>query len=514
MKKRIFDLLLVVSGTMALSACSLLDGLSDLIPGGDNGNGNNNNNGQASDYPCPSCSESFNYQPDHEGPCQYEAETCKLCQRDIMLDYIEKYNSHGTYGDPIVLNSEQELISLFNYVHLNRCEKYFKLNYEINKYTTLNAYTSKVLEKATDASCGRYYGSSSDENKIGFVENTPEQFENNYLKKAGVDYEDLSLEEYENPIDEIFLGKGDRESSFDDFKIYDRKYELNVQTGDDLFYACTHGYKPKVVENSNADIILKEIKKILRENIKDSMTDFEKAFTMYCWLVKNVQYDHGAVKASDYGEYQGRNTELAAWGIEGTISEHQSICDSLSKTYAIFMGMENIKCIQNSGNSHAWNKIYLNLDGEFKWYVVDPTWGNASGSGGEASNHDEFLYDDATKEEENFKASNYLDVKANQDINQYKYIKYDGTNDLFIENDLEFRTYCQYIGSYVKSLHNSGKKVNIEFCLPTGSFAYSPSVTVMNGCFKQYFGWDISGGVSYSPSTFDGYQIISYKYEA
>ena len=39
MKKRFLGLLLIVSGTMALSACSLLDGLSDLIPGTD---GNNN----------------------------------------------------------------------------------------------------------------------------------------------------------------------------------------------------------------------------------------------------------------------------------------------------------------------------------------------------------------------------------------------------------------------------------------------------------------------------------------
>ena len=49
MKKRFLGLLLIASGTMALSACSLLDGLSDLIPSGNNGSGSNNNNGQQSE---------------------------------------------------------------------------------------------------------------------------------------------------------------------------------------------------------------------------------------------------------------------------------------------------------------------------------------------------------------------------------------------------------------------------------------------------------------------------------
>ena len=510
MKKRFLGLLLIASGTMALSACSLLDGLSDLIP---SENGNGSSNGQ-SNYTCPSCNESFNYQPDHEGPCEYEAETCKLCQRDIMLDYIEDFQNHGTQSDPIILESEQELISLNNYVHLNRVEKYFKCNYDIENFTTMQSYISNMYSKSTDASCLRKYSPGSNATKTGSIENTDEQFLIDYKKEAGVDYTDLCLEEYENAIDELTLNKGDRSNTFNDFPIYSRKYELNVRTGDDLFYACTHGYKPNPASGSDAERILNDIKGILRANISDSMNDFEKAFTMYCWLIKNVQYDHGAVQATDYGEFKKRNTELLAWGIEGTIYQHKSICDSLSKTYAVFMGMENIKCIQASGNSHAWNKIYLNLDGEFKWYVVDPTWGNAEGDDGEAANHDEFLYSDAIKTAKHFTADNYKDVVAGQDINQYKYIKYDGTHDLFIENDLELRNYFSYISDTVKQLHSDGKKVMIEVAYPNGALGYEPNNTILKACFLQYFDWDMGSTLSFGYSDFNGYTVYNYKYEA
>ena len=511
MKKKALVLIGLMTGAMALSGCSFIDNLSNFIPDTDNG-GNNNSNGQ-SNYTCPSCNESFVDQPDHEGPCQYEAETCKLCQRDVMLEYINDFNTHGaTTSDPILLVNEQEMISLGHYVHLNRCCRYFKVNYTIPNSLSLINYENKVLSKLTDATCGRHFGTVGAD--IGYFENTDEEFENNYKAKSGTDYTELISEELENPIDEIFLGKGNRAETFDDFKIYNRKYELNVRTGDDLFYACTHGYKPKPAAGSNAEVILNKIKEILRENINDTMNDFEKAFTMYCWLIKNVQYDNGAVVATDYGAYKGKNTQLAAWGIEGTIFEHKAICDSLSKTYAVFMGMENIKCIQISGNAHAWNKIYLNLDGEFRWYVVDPTFGNGELDDYEAASHSEFLYDDKTKEDEHYAADNYLDAVASKDIVQYKYIKYDGTNDMFIENDLELNHYIQHIGPYVKALHNDGKPVSIEVAFPTsGVGAYTPSTLVFKQAVKTYCDWN-PDSFSFSRSEFTGYSVYSYTYEA
>ena len=510
MKKKLLGLLTLLSSTMVLSACSLLDGLSGLIPLPED-NGQGTNSGEQSSYACPSCSESFVDQPDHDGPCVYEAETCKLCQRDVMLDYVANYQAHGaTRDDPIPLSSEQELISLIHFVHLNRVTKFFKCNYEITDFFSMNDYLGEVFAKATDANCTRhYYGYDSD--RTGYLKNTNEQFEGNYTKKSEVDYEEKLSPEFENAIDELFLGNGDRDNDFNQFKIYNRKYELNVQTGDDLFYACTHGYKPKAVAGSNAETILIKIKEILRENIKDSMTDFEKAFTMYCWLIKNVQYDNGAVQVTDYGEFRGENNQLAAWGIEGSIFEHKAICDSLSKAYAVFMGMENIKCIQVSGNSHAWNKIHLNLDGEYKWYVVDPTWGNAEIGDYEDACHSEFLYNDAIKSKKHYTADNYLDCPASEDINQYKYIKYDGVHDWFIENDLELNSYLSHIGNKVKELHNAGKTVSVEICYPT---TYEPLHTVLRGALSEHCGWDPGLSIRFSESAYSGYKVYNYQYEA
>ena len=186
----------------------------------------------------------------------------------------------------------------------------------------------------------------------------------------------------------------------------------------------------------------------------------------------------------------------------------------LFRSYAVFMAMENIKCIQVSGNAHAWNKIYLNLDNGFKWYVVDPTWGNAESDEFETANHCEFLYDDKTKEDAHFKADNYLDAAAAEDINQFKYIKYDGTKDMFIENNEELTSYIQYIGPYVKELHDAGKDVCIEVVFPnSGSSAYSPSSSLVSSLFKNYCDWNVTS-LSFSRNEFAGYTMYNYIYEA
>ena len=109
--------------------------------------------------PCPGCGGTKADEVLPVAEHEYIAETCKWCQRDVLLDFIDDFDAHGgDASDPIIINSEQEIISLMHYVHLKRVKKIFKCVYEIDNFTTFKAYLGGLMSKATDASILRYYG--------------------------------------------------------------------------------------------------------------------------------------------------------------------------------------------------------------------------------------------------------------------------------------------------------------------------------------------------------------------
>ena len=469
--------------------------------------------------PCPGCG---NIKEDHIIPKidhHYIGEVCEYCERDVMLDYLDKFENHGdSQSDRIELYSEQEYLSLWNYVTIYRHPgKYFELKYDIEDWLGMKNYFERTIELITAPNFIHGFSFGSDMSiKKGTMRVPAEDLEDVYTRASGVDYPENIKPEYENPIDEVVVKKGNRNSSFDNFKIYNRINELEVSNSDQLTYACSHGYKPKVVPGSSAETVLNEIKSILREIVDDSMSDVQKLYNIYSWIVKNVQYDDGAVEYTDNGTYE--YTQLKAWAVEGTIFEHKSICDSMSKAFVVFAGMEDIRCIQVSGNKHAWNRVYLDLDntGEYKWYVIDATFANSSSGEHESANHYNFLNSDATKTKEDKKtADNYLDCVASNHVNPYKYIHYgnatpSSSNDLFIENDAELEAYYSYISSSVKSLHSAGKDVIIETCYST---SYSPANKTFQDLCKKYFNWNITT-TRFTEKAYTGYQIWSYMYAA
>ena len=465
--------------------------------------------------PCPGCGGT---KDDYVIPMidhHYVGEVCEYCGRDYLVDLMSRFDSHGdSESDRIILNNEQEYLSLWNYVFFNHTRKSFKIEYDIPDYTGMKDYMFDTLELITSPSVTRSFGfPPSGTEKIGYMSC---QDVSTYDKRSGIDYTEQVKVEYENPIDEIMLGNGKRSSSFNDFKVYNRLYEITCSDSDQLTYACSHGYKPVVVPGSEAETTLNEIKRILRDICNDSMTDVQKLFNMYCWLIKNVQYDDGAVAITDSHTFSF--TEVKAWSVEGSVFEHRAICDSISKTLCIFAGMEDIRCIQVSGNSHAWNRVFIDPDnsGTPRWFVVDATFANASSNDMEAGNHFEFLYSDAMKtKDDKVTADNYLDCPALEDINHYKLVHYgtstpSSSNDLFIENKTELQNYCNYIGDVVKELNADGKDVQIELCFAPN---YNPDTATIRANFKTYFDWDISS-YRYTDQTYVGYRVVSYQYQA
>ena len=457
---------------------------------------------------CPGCGEhkdnTILAKVDHH----YSARTCDYCGRDELLEYIDDFKSKGTSLNPIIIESETELISLFDYVNVNHIteNKYVKVTYSFEG--TLQKEMSRVGGLCTAANWTINYGYT--DSGLGIVKFSKGCLDTMYTLKSGVDYEEKKYAQLYNPLDDLLAKTPTRSASFDNFKINSRTNVFdNIEDTNQLYYAASHGYKPVCNPGSKAEHVYNEMKKINRQIINDDMTDTYKLLMIYNWLIENIQYDHGAVSAADRGI---NNNEIIAWGVEGVVDEKLAICDAFSKSFCIFAAIEDIKCIQASGNAHAWNKAYVDPDGDGvkDWYVIDATFANSSTTTFELSNHDEFLYSDSEKTKAGYTSSCYLDVTATKTYNFAKNFSYNGVNKIFLNNMDEVNAYLDAIIPLVKTAHAAGKDVQMEFFFKAGLENQFKS----GSTFHTRLGTDYER--SWKLSMYEYYDAVveSYFYEA
>lgn len=111
--------------------------------------------------------------------------------------------------------------------------------------------------------------------------------------------------------------------------------------------------------------ILKSLKKAIQDNIKDSMTDYEKEKAVYDYMFSYTHFDDSSLAAiNDQSHYQ--HTPY------GFFHDKSTICVGNATTFKLFMDALGIDCkIIHSTESgeHAWNVVKIND----KWYHVDLT---------------------------------------------------------------------------------------------------------------------------------------------
>ncbi len=429
--------------------------------------------------PCPGCGLTKDDYVIPKKDHHYIGEVCEWCYRDRLLDYKEKFDagSPSSASGAILVDSEEELISLGNYVLINHTSRYLKPTYDYGSGDVGDYIRDVFTKKSTAANTIQAFGYSSYAGgktySIGMrAQDVDALFTQKkiYSQKSGVDYPEIV---YPNTVDPIIdkINRGSKRSStFDNFKINSHINTMTVDDSDQLYYAASHGYKPVCKTGSMSESVYNELKKILRDIVDDSMTDTEKAYQMFNWILNETQYDHGAVS---YCDGDGDWTQVRAWGIEGVVFDKKAVCDAYSKTLCVMCAMEGIRCIQVSGNAHAWNRVYLDPqnDGTYEWYIMDGTWGNAKVGGGsdsiEGAIADEYLYEDTRKEEAGYKATQYAECPANSEINAFKYIHYGSgskttSNDLYLESSSEMSAYLDALKSTVATYRSQGKKLCVN----------------------------------------------------
>lgn len=108
---------------------------------------------------------------------------------------------------------------------------------------------------------------------------------------------------------------------------------------------------------------------LIGQLISEDMSDYEKEWAIYRWLIREVNYDW---RQNDPTQTAPR-TSFQPYG---ALINDTAVCLGYATTFQLFMDLLGIECMTvvgaafDSSGDHAWNMVKLN--GE--WYCVDATW--------------------------------------------------------------------------------------------------------------------------------------------
>lgn len=413
----------------------------------------------------------------------YEAYTCKVCQRDNMLDFKSEFDSKGGSADNLIsITSENMFVCFYDYILAYQItdRKYIKLTYKTLYESEVSDYITGIRRKttATNWNVETHHSYSIATKIVDYLYiNAANSGNFIYSQVATYTPTQYDADTYDQFASYQFdYGNGSRPSSFDDFAYMTRRNTMNVTSSDQLFFAFEHGYKPVATSGSPAERMLIKAKTVARRIIDDSMDDTAKLRAIYSYLVREIAYDYGIVALTS--QTNGDKVAFAkcsSYYLEGIFDYNIAVCDGISKAFCVLAGLEDIKCVRVTSTNHAWNKVYIDVngDGSKAWYGIDATWGNqalkySETAMGEYLTIEDFLFTDDQKTNRNQQGLNYVDSNSNATIeeNPFKYFYFgeseDSSCDYVIESESELDSMVAYLkdgyGTYP-----SGDRFTVQF---------------------------------------------------
>lgn len=389
----------------------------------------------------------------------------------------------GVLGD-YYITGQDELNQIVYYAFIYRVEKlsiYISPSYMneiVNTYGTTysyrDSYTGQMktiehyhLVSAVGEACDSYTESCSYDTNLSNV--TTSDY---YKKDVTINFDFVMGKEpvntteklrTQNEFDTPYYEKVDyekRDSSFNDFAS-DKKLRIEyVSTCEELHHAVESGATPIFKSSTcSAAVMYEKAKSVLREIISNEMSEYEKVLSIFDYICYNTVYDDLIVEfpidaVPSFASY-------TCFFLEGVFNDGLAVCDGFSKAFSLLCNMEGIDAYRITGSAkgglHAWNKV--KVDGS--WYVVDITWTvvdtdeSAFASGGEAVNFNSkeflsyryFLVSDKYIKNSHSAANTELNASLPA-LNEYYYYAtqtYDGTNNLIISSNEEFKDLVEYM---------------------------------------------------------------------
>ena len=258
-----------------------------------------------------------------------------------------------------------------------------------------------------------------------------------------------------------------RDDEFDDFKINNIEKTITVEHSWQLVYCLEQGYRPICKPNSSAEKMYEKAKQILREICSDEMSNYKKIRAIYEWLILNVSYDQKAYQMAINSDFNSKNlSRYDSWYVEGVLNNGVAVCEGYAKTLILMARIEGIPALYITGNSHAWNRVYI--DGH--WFGIDATQGDTQQSfnGGttyEVFNNYNYLFTDAYKTSLGYTSDDYSQFSATTTYNYYENVSFTynlKTYDLHCTSKLEFSNLIKFIKTYMNELNITSYTFEVE----------------------------------------------------
>lgn len=233
----------------------------------------------------------------------------------------------------------------------------------------------------------------------------------------------------------------ERADDYDEFVSDDWYLSEIVDTSEELFWAVSSHVTPKFSNTTNnAYRIYEKAKEVLRDIISDEMTDYEKALSIFDYIMLNTTYDYNT-----FTNTPGQDPmQFMCYYLEGVFlnTNNIAVCDGYSKAFALMCNMEGINAVRIMGSAggggHAWNKVEI----DDNWYVVDLTW---------------------TEIQQDVDPTEFV---AKEDAYGRKFLtKYDPTEEecahtYFMVSDKEINTHEEFSNRFVFGLLDANKSYN------------------------------------------------------
>ena len=276
----------------------------------------------------------------------------------------------------------------------------------------------------------------------------------------------INSRETVHPLDDLLYTEptSNRSADYNDFATEDEtKPNADVATSQQLWYAAEHGYRMNALPDTPAEKYYNLSKDLLRNIIKNDMTDYEKVTTIYDYIEHHSSYCYQALEAPDSDDpanFPDRVcAQYKAFFIEGFFDNNTIVCDGFSKIYTLLGRMEGLNIVRGSGTSdtrwttkevagHAY--CFVELDG--KYYLSCPTWGQ------QRITQNEFVL------EKNYFLSpkSYMDSYQCQAWNEFTYATSINNVDYFknLKKTINGNELCGYINGQDPSPYFDLLKVN------------------------------------------------------
>lgn len=362
----------------------------------------------------------------------------------------------------LTINSEDELVKWIEYISFYTISQTDKVTLTFNGVTasfnslkSLDNFVTTIKNQSTyptEHSISYGYSSNGTTYKLTSVFCSNEDGTTNGSLTLNTEKQGIYTQQ-DYALLKTSTGRG---SEFSDFNINNVTKSIEVYSSNQLVYALSSGLNPQPTTGSPAETILNKAKEVLNSIISTDMTDLEKTRAIYDWLVTNVNYDHlSANTSASNPNWKWENYD--SWYAEGVFNNGLAVCDGYAKAFIILAKLENIPAIRVTGNSHAWNKVYING----AWYGLDTTHGDLGVNNTEVVSYTNFLFTDAFKESKGYTATDYLHVCATTEFDYYDYETY-SSFDLFIESTSEFEALIASVKTATKTTTYLTVEIKLE----------------------------------------------------